>query len=281
MAWMVMNSDSLVEHGLWSETNPLTGHSGSQYLASFSTNYMEAINNADWLISPNISSQNPNITFWARRVNNNNEKEWLAVKYSTTDKRTSSFMPLPSDTVITDLTTTWQEYTFDLPEGTKYFALENVGVTIGEGDLMPFAIFIDDLSYTPVEADLDVEGYRIYRDGKLIATVGADATSYIDADASDGKQHTYQVTVVYNLGESALSNAFTVITSGINAIAAQNGVFVKDGHIEVVGADGKDVTIFTLGGARIASSNGSASLSVASGAYLVKIGNKAVKVVVK
>lgn len=283
-AWIVMNFDSLDDKGLMNEENLLEGHSGVQYLASFASNYMDAVYCEDWLISPNISSESTGISFWARQINNNNEAEWLTVKYSTTDSRTTSFMPLPTDTTITDLTTQWKEYNFTLPEGTKYFALENVAPTSGNAKGYPFAILLDDVTYTPIENDLTVVGYHVYRDGKLIATLSADDLTYTDASAVDGKEHTYQVTVVYNLGESPLSNAYTVsITSGITNASTAFSVVGHDGVIEIHGAAGEPVTVYAVNGAKIARQENveHTVIPVPAGTYLVAVGEKTVKVIVK
>ncbi|ADD08499.1 right-handed parallel beta-helix repeat-containing protein [Candidatus Aciduliprofundum boonei] len=57
--------------------------------------------------------------------------------------------------------------------------------------------------------------YRIYRDGKLIANVGSNLTTYTD-NISDGKEHVYWVSAVGPGGESAMSNEVRVLSMHLN-----------------------------------------------------------------
>ena len=63
-------------------------------------------------------------------------------------------------------------------------------------------------------------GYRIYRNGQLIATTGAAPTSYNDKDLQPGT-YTYQVSFLSLTGESKLSNAATLTIQGITLQAPQ------------------------------------------------------------
>lgn len=101
----------------------------------------------------------------------------------------------------------WTKVSIDLPKGAKYFAIHHV--TPKDINQM---LMVDDISYT--RGIGEVLGYRIYRDGKYLATVASPA--YTD---NDGGNHEYNVTVVYNSGESGLSNtASTKASTGIRAI---------------------------------------------------------------
>ena len=61
---------------------------------------------------------------------------------------------------------------------------------------------------------LTIVGYNIYRDGEKIAT--SDKEEYVDA-APVG-DHTYNVTTVYDLGESRFSNEVFAATSGVESL---------------------------------------------------------------
>ena len=94
----------------------------------------------------------------------------------------------------------WALYTFELPEGTRYFAIHVISVNC-------YALFVDDITYEAASAV--VEGYNVYRDGKLLASVVA--PGYTDIRA--GGSHAYFVGVRYDRGESGASNEVVISTS--------------------------------------------------------------------
>ena len=108
--------------------------------------------------------------------------------------------------------------------------------------------------------------------------------SFIDATAAEGS-HTYVVTVVYDKGESKASNAVVVeVTTGINTISGKN-IIVASGKrfIGLTNAEGMDVIITNADGRTVFNGNveNSATISVAPGTYIVKVGNTIVKALVK
>lgn len=69
-----------------------------------------------------------------------------------------------------------------------------------------------DLSWTAAVDNLGVTGYRVYRDGTLLDTIGS-STGYADDAVAPGTTHTYTVTAVDAAGnESAPSNTVTAST---------------------------------------------------------------------
>ncbi len=58
----------------------------------------------------------------------------------------------------------------------------------------------------------DEEGFRIYRNGEQIATVGADVTSYTDTGLSDDTNYTYRVAAYNDGGESSATEGLSVTT---------------------------------------------------------------------
>ena len=130
-------------------------------------------------------------------------KETFEILYSTTGTAPDDFTVLKT---VKNVPVNWAEYSADLPEGTKHFAIRHCSDDC-------WALCIDDVSYEP--AALTIEGYRIYRDGQLL---GSSATTTFTDNATQGLAHRYQVSVVYNEGESPLSEAAQSEASGIVTI---------------------------------------------------------------
>ena len=109
---------------------------------------------------------------------------------------------------------------------------------------------------------------------------------FTDTDAPSGKECTYHVTVVYDKGESRLSNGVLLNLSGVEEVASQSGVSVStsDGCIKVTGALGEDISIHAADGRSVAAfraTAGEVSVPVAAGIYLVRAGSVTVKVAVR
>ncbi|MDT4945616.1 MAG: hypothetical protein QOH14_2349, partial [Pseudonocardiales bacterium] len=76
----------------------------------------------------------------------------------------------------------------------------------------PFEV---DLSWAPSTDDVGVAGYDVFRDGSLLAPVGAAATSYADTTVLAGSSHDYAVRARDGSGNvSLLSGAVTATTPG-------------------------------------------------------------------
>ena len=97
----------------------------------------------------------------------------------------------------------------------------------------------------------------------------------------------YNVTALYNIGESAFSN--TVTTKGgcssvdNAAIATRISITTAGQRIIVACAEGEAVSIYNVAGVEIAgfTAESNNSIYVAPGAYIVKVGNYAQTVIVK
>ena len=178
--------------------NQLAPHSGSQYLASFCIQGATS----HWLISPVLSGSEQTISFFAKSLDSE-MKETFEILYSTTGTAPDDFTVLKT---VKNVPVNWAEYSANLPEGTKHFAIRHCSDDC-------WALCIDDVSYEP--AALTIEGYRIYRDGQLL---GSSATTTFTDNATQGLAHRYQVSVVYNEGESSLSEAAQSEASGIVTI---------------------------------------------------------------
>lgn len=199
-AWMVFNPS---EAGLTNRS----AHSGEKYLAAFSHPY---VTEDSWLISPNLGGISQQISLWARAFDAYDET--FKVSYSTVDMEPESFVDLDNST--TKVTQEWTEYTFDLPEGTKYFALRATSFDA-------LALLVDDITYVPAEQaaqNIKLVGYNIYRDGNLVATCPADALTMTDTP-EPGEYHYYRIAALWDKGESALTPYLDVDLRTIDALS--------------------------------------------------------------
>ncbi|MDE7376291.1 MAG: choice-of-anchor J domain-containing protein, partial [Muribaculaceae bacterium] len=149
----------------------------------------------DWLISHALPGIAQPISFFAKSYSGE-YPETFQVLYSTTDMATASFKKISG---MVDITApeAWTEYSYNLPEGAKYFAIRCTSDD-------KFMLFVDDITYIPANgaADLEIVGYNVYRDGvKVNAEPVAEAT-FTDADLAANTTYTFAVSVVYTQGES-------------------------------------------------------------------------------
>lgn len=198
MSFIVFNPSKIGMTG-----DAYAANSGSQYMLCLASNGKP---NSDWLITPELSGNTQAISFYANRLAGN-YAEKMELLYSTTTTDTIAFRRASVKTVSD---TGWQLFAQDIPAGAKYFAIHCISND-------QFGLMIDDVTYQA--ASLTISGYNIYRDGKFIATVGADATSFTDTTAGDGA-HVYTITIVYTVGESGFSNEATAVATAISNVEA-------------------------------------------------------------
>lgn len=211
MAWQIFNT---TESGVITEDhydNVFQSRSGVQYIMCTSNDDYYKTND-DWLISPRLDGKEQTISFYARTPNSASGADWLKVYYSTTDKNTDSFVELDENSHIA-VWDWWNKdaYTYTLPEGTRYFAIRCVRCFL--------YCMIDDITYRPYNGDEPAQtllGYNIYRDGEKINTSLITETGYIDYMAEKDKNVIYNVTAVYEEGESDFSNDASAILSSIS-----------------------------------------------------------------
>lgn len=233
----------------------------------------------NWLISPLLNPAAQTITINAKSLDYNRYGlETLTVAYSTTDATVESFKELAS---VADLPTQWGEYKFNLPEGTKYFAIRGKDINS--------ALFIDDISYIPADSkplELTVVGYNVYRDRQKVNTDLLAEPRFSDTGVAAGTQYTYAVTTVYDKGESDLSNAVEVTAlGGVKGISNSNDakITVKGNVISIESQEATDVAIYSTDGRTVyaAKKSTKSAVEVPSGCYIVKTGNKVAKVIVR
>ena len=241
-AWQVFNPEQAgFDEWYWgADTCTYYCQSGSQMLMaalgavpSAGGDGAEYVQGNEWLISPELSGKEQSISFyakcWTSQVPYYNMyrhyPEMFRVLYSTTDTNPDSF------TLLADTTEARQwfsdgAYQYTLPEGAKYFAIQRVTdpfvvdveqtYTFGDDIQNGFFLFLDDITYTPATPTL--KGYNVYKNGVKQNAEILTATEWQDANAQGEQNNVYTVSAVYEQGESAPSNAFTVIGTGINAL---------------------------------------------------------------
>lgn len=184
-------------------TTQLGPHSGNQMLVNM-TETPYAGN--DWLFSPELNGKAQTISFWVRSVADG-YIESFEVMASQTDMNPESFTKVASST--TQAPVAWTEVTAQLPEGTKYFAIH-------VANKQKFMLMIDDFSYVLFNTqDLKLLGYNLYWNGERINEELIPTNSFQGYWYGEGD---YQVTAVYEQGESVLSEPFSISTDGIQAV---------------------------------------------------------------
>lgn len=199
-------------------------HGGKRCLAAFyqiNKAQSDFVDVDAWLISPQLSGRAQTIGFWVANVEGDETygMESYELYYSATGKQPEDFNIIGGTRE--QNSNRWEQVTFDVPEGAKYFAVRHC--TPGEKAL---CFMLDDFTY---EAGMTPAAYRVYRDGELLASVGQ--LSYTDSNPLRGT-HTYQVTAVYDDGVESAPISVTTVTSIASLEAsgvARFNVFTPDG----------------------------------------------------
>lgn len=248
-------------------------NSGSKYLASF-FNY-EPGQKDDWAISPLLSGEKQQIDFFARSFLNL-YPESFEVYYSTGSTDPADFN-LIEGAGSAAAPMEWTRYTVELPEGAKHFAIRS-----NSDD--QFIFFVDDISYTAGYdySGLTLEGYNVYRNGVKLNDAPVKDREYLDTEALP-QDNVYTVTAVYKEGESRGADNIRVSASGVGEVAAGLKVSTVPGRIIVEGAADRAVSIHGIDGITVADSltGDRIVVGVSSGCYLVRVGDKSYKIMVK
>ena len=206
---------------------------GSKYLVSFCS---KSGQNDDWAISPELNGTAQTISLMASSFNVGeyyHYYESFEVLYSTTGKDIDDFVIAGSP--VDAVPESWTKYSFNLPEGAKYFAIRCTSKD-------KYVFMIDDVTYCPktlVTADSFI-GYNIYRDGVCLNESPVKATTYVDNMVDKG-DYTYVVTAMFGDEESNISNLATAI------VTEPLGSGVED-----IFNDDEELVIYDLMGRRLA-----------------------------
>ena len=250
-------------------------NSGEQCLVAFNS---LAGANDDWLISPQLSGNKQTINFYAMVIAVAVSYEYFETYYSTSGNNVEDFVQVGSAQIVN--ANIWRPYSFEVPAGAKYFAIRCV---TKDKNNYQFGLALDDFEFTPAQPQSRLEGFNIYRDGKLIESDYPD-NDYTDKDVDLANGVTYQVTAVHAEGESVFSNLVTVSLTGIdNTIAGDVTIRGEHEAIVVEGAQGANVAVYTVDGRMIYSGVAAEvqRIPAATGLYIVRAGAAAAKVLVK
>ncbi len=251
--------------------------SGNKCLVAWTalSSYVEPFND-DWLISPllYVSDSPQELSFYVRRPVGTYGAESFEVLYSTTGDDPEDFILIKSESVTNG---EWNKCSYTLPAGTRHFAIRYVSRN-------RFALLFDDLTYTRAteRSQMRIEGFNVYRNGNKIGSVGASESKFVDPAGNNDSY--YNVTAVYNTGESSLSNTARLSSSGILDVT-ENGRSVRieghEGYISVDVPDSFVITITAADGTVLYNGVALSRIELPAGVYVVAAGEKVAKVAVR
>lgn len=254
-------------------------HSGKSMLVAWSCDGQ----NANLLISPELTGAEQTITFWARGFTiASGLNETFSFWISDTDTNVKSFTQL-KDYEKYDLSNLvpedWTEFKVTVPAGTKYF-----GILHDSYDT--YALFLDDFTFETaglLPADTQLTGYNVHVDGKHHATV--QETAHTHAPEADGT-YEYRLTAVYNHGESRatapVSVEYDTTQDGVAEIADDVTIECHNHILTVNAPEGMPVSVANLAGRILANGTGNLTVKVpANGIIFVTAGTHTAKVTVK
>lgn len=276
MAFQVWNPYEL-DMELTEEDNWMLPRTGNQcFISWYVMTSIDGVvqSNDDWLISPELANGST-FSFYMRRLRTSTN-ETFQILSSSTDTYPSSFTTVEQEGIATE---DWTLYEIPVKEGVRYIAIRYTGCD-------QYGLMIDDITYTSAIYYLKIEGYNLFRNGVKLNDRPLTETTYTDTDVAAGQTYRYSISTVYDRGESIDTEEVEVtMTSGVKHIenAAQCLVTTADGCIIIDNESGETVTVYNLGGTPVATSAmpGRSRIEVAAGAYIVKTGNSAVKVLVR
>ncbi|MBD5356072.1 MAG: fibronectin type III domain-containing protein [Bacteroides sp.] len=236
------------------------GHTGESFITCV---IPSSIQNNDWAISPELSGNAQTISLFTKSVGAI-FGDSFEILYSEGSLNTDDFI---STGITCDPNESWKEVTAEIPSGAKYFAIHCNSFYGG-------MLMIDDVTYEAAARELT--GYNIYRNDELIATVDANTLTY--SEAAPSGQVSYKVTAIYSVGESAPCEK--IITTSVATIGSLGvNMSAKSGIITIEGADGYEVSIVALDGKVLfnGTANGTITLPVTKGLYIVTVGDTSAK----
>ena len=182
---------------------------GSRYLMAMNaaTEGGSGLMSDDWLISPRLSGEEQEVSFWASEYSASFDPEKFELYYGA-GPNILNMNYLGQGTITEEK---WTEQKFTVPAGARYFAIRHVSENA-------WGMMVDNFSFRIGAGS--IKAYNIYRDGTLLATVDAqDALTYTD---QTGDTHTYHVTVVYSDGDEsdAVEVSVTPTTISMPVVAA-------------------------------------------------------------
>lgn len=201
-ACAIMNP--LLTFGDLDDFAPTSGSNVLMFMSVTDESYYNGIPSDDWIVSEALPGIAQTVTFQLRDLTNLYGDERYEVLYSTTDANPSSFIRVAQG----KSSSTWQQVSVNLPEGARYFAIHYVSNNA-------FALFIDDVTYTPVSGEL--RGYVVYLDREAVAQLPATASDYTVADVEDGP-HEVAVAAFYDDEATVISRPVMATVDGTDGV---------------------------------------------------------------
>ena len=169
----------------------------------------------DWLISPEVEG-GTQLEFFVRPLSYQYGREVIEIYLSSTGDAIEDFtLAKTFQTAEMDgnLTPYWETVRLDLPADTRHFAIRYASKDI-------FGLQLDDITYTPAQADAADLAYTIFRNGEAIAE-GISGNGY--TDSYDGPATYYVAAEKKHAGLHPLSNRAEVIpASGVTGVTASD-----------------------------------------------------------
>ena len=187
-------------------TDSQGAHTGDQYLAMFNSVPSTILNGTttnDWIISPALTNAT-SISFWARELTAQYGSETMRVLYSTTTNDVNAFQLIQQESVSAE---EWTEYTYNLPAGTKY-----VAINCASSDI--FALYIDDIT---INAEA---GNGIVENNNTVSIFPNPATTVLNVNAEG-----YNTLEIVNLLGQTVYTANATSNMQINVSNLNNGVY--------------------------------------------------------
>ena len=233
----------------------------------------------DWLISPALIGKAQEIDFYARAYFTTDVSEFEFGFATDEPSEYFGFSPYNFTTIarVAVRGNAWTHYTFEVPDGAKYFAVRANSVN-------GIMLLVDNFTYRPrANSDLKLRGYNVYHNGQLLNTSPIASVTFTDKAPEVGS-HDYAVTAVFDKGES-IPMLTTVGLSGLDAISVDGINVTVDGrNIIVTDADGRMVSVANAAGMMLYNATGAQRTIVPvslPGVYVVAVGESVFKVVVR
>lgn len=234
----------------------------------------------DWLISPELPGVPFDFLFMARTPDKAKGLENIEIWISkgSTDPKDFEFL-----TSASDVPTAWGRLSLELPYGTKRVAIR----AVTDGGI---ALLIDDITFAKLDTrykSLNVKGYNVYRNGEKLTSTPLGAPGYTDKTSVGSIDNAYGVTTVFDKGESGASNIWIAKAGvGVDSMTADGGVSVTTtGRMIIVRqTDPKGLSIYRADGSLAVMKQPHDYCETEmddTGVYLVKVGEKTFKVMVK
>jgi gingipain K len=225
MAYIVLDYSSV--------TNLFAGHSGNKFIADAFIS--SSVQNDDWIISPELNfTENFTFSFWARSGASRYPDEQFYAAYSTTGNSASDFINLNS-TVITT-TTTWTQYSYNVPANAKYVAIHCVS-----SDQYLFCVDDITISGNIISGSAAV---NLYDNGVLVASNLTSGT-YTASNLAVG-EHRFSIRAICDDNSESMSaqscvTVESILPSYTITVNANNGGTVNPNGTQTV-YEGNDFT---------------------------------------